>query len=142
MSQSGKNRPHWRARLASGREKGCKAKFLCTPSRFGDGNPNRRRCKVKARSTGLRCKNDCIGGAPACRVHGGHWLGYRAARKELGADRVVSITTGKSVTRKGLARLSTIERYPVGVPYEASPVERGKRIEEAHNRAWLRGDPG
>ena len=62
-------------------------------------------------------------------------IAYRSAINELGPGRVISMTTGRSVTRRGLAKLSTLEKLPVGVAYPASPVERGKIIEAWLNRA-------
>jgi hypothetical protein len=40
---------------------------------------------------------------------------------------------GYSATRIGLARLSTIERFPVGFDYPKSPVKRGLVMETVRN---------
>ena len=139
MEKYPKNRPMWRIRLANGRERGCDAVFLGYRSRFGDGHPGRRQCIATARSTGKRCKNDCIQGATCCRVHGGHRIGYRAAIKRLGPG-VISLASGRNAPRKALAKLSTIEPYPLGAPWLLSPVERGKTIEAGLNRVMAPGE--
>ena len=133
-----KNRPMWRLRCARGREKGCDARFPGYQSRFGDGHPNRRQCTASARSTGRRCRCDAVQGSSRCAKHGGHATAYRKARERYG-HKFVSLTSGKSAARKTLAKLSTVEPYPKGVPWLASPVDRGMVIEASLNRELARG---
>lgn len=119
-----KNRPYWRAPMG----KGVPQAFLGYQSRYGDGHPNRRRCVAMARS-GERCRKDALQGATCCQVHGGHKDAYRNAPEGF-----VSLRSGIAGTRKALAKLSTLERYPESMSYSLSPVERGKAIETARNR--------
>lgn len=126
---SKKNRPSWRVPLVVHRQQ---AEFRCTPSRFGDGHPNRRQCQAVARSTGQRCRKDAMQGATTCASHGGHRAAYQNAPAGFYASR-----RGISTVRMGLAELAATERYPPGVAWSASPVERGKRIEAARN--WRLG---
>ena len=123
-----KNRPSWRLRDRRGREKGCNAVFFGRVSRFGDGHPNRKRCIAKTRS-GPRCRKDALQGSTCCGSHGGHYMAYRTVGHDF-----ISLAAARSVTRKALATLSTIERFPIGVEYPASPVERGRVIEAVRNQ--------
>ena len=124
-----KNRPMWRVPMnARGY---ATAKFPGYQSRFGDGHPNRVQCVAMARSTGQRCRKDALRGAPTCNSHGGHWHAYRNAPEGF-----VSSRSGTASTRNALAKLATIERFPVGEawPEHGSPVKRGLVIETARNR--------
>jgi hypothetical protein len=136
VAAKSKNRPHWRIAV---RESGSKhARFYGYQSRYGDGAPSRRQCTAIARSTGERCRNDAMQGAPRCRMHGGHALAYRAA----GVD-VSSATVRKP--RKALAALGAgamPDGFPLDVALPVSPVERGRLYEAWQNRAlaprhWL-----
>ena len=130
-----KNRPNWRFRLGSGREKGCSAVFPGYRSKFGDGHPSRKQCIAKARSTGQRCRHDAVHGASCCHVHGGHRWGLLAEQKRLGFGRVISPAACRSVPRKALAAIGSGETprdLPRSIPLPVSPVERGRLYE-----AWL-----
>ena len=131
MSSKSKNRPCWRMRLRNGREPGCDAKFPVPLSHFGD--QYHRQCNARARSTGLRCRKAALAGADRCASHAGHKAAYIAAQRELG-NKFISLRSGIATARRGLAKLSTIERYPEATEWHPSPVERGRIIEEHRNR--------
>jgi hypothetical protein len=120
------NRPSWRLPKHGGPKNRTFSGYI---SRFGDGHPSRVRCKAIARTTGERCRRDALQGAVCCQAHGGHRQAYKNAPAGF-----ISSVKGKSAVRKALAKLSTIERFPVGVPYPDTPVKRGKAIETARNR--------
>lgn len=56
--------------------------MLARRSSFGDfrAGTGRSQCEAKAKSTGVRCRKDCIGGTARCKSHGGITAALAKAR--------------------------------------------------------------
>jgi hypothetical protein len=125
----GKNRPNWQIKTVATGSKH-PARLPEPRTAFGDFSPGsgRVQCIAIARS-GQQCRKDALHGSTCCGSHGGHKIAYKSLAQGL-----LSTRSGIGSTRSGLAKLSTVERYPIGEAWSLSPVERGKRIEMARNR--------
>lgn len=126
-----KNRPRWRVPTSSGTPNARPIAGRSTWGAFEPGN-GRTQCKAVARSTGKRCGLDALQGATACRCHGGYALAHRRQREAL--DRVARpmvSTAWLRSPRKALAALgATVSTMLDGSPVPASPVERGRAVEQ------------
>lgn len=127
---TGKNRPRWMPRDARGRQPKCDARFYC--ERYDLHNPPEgwRRCEAIAKGSGQRCKLHALQGARHCHKH----TGYSAAYVAAGVD--WSMASMRSVPRQALARIGSGEapRDMDYVPYQASPIDRGRLYEAWWNR--------
>ena len=133
---AGKNRPHWRARLGSGRQPGCNAIPPKGGLRFGSV-PERFQCRAIARSTGERYRQPALHGARHCGKHGGHRLAYRMERKALGEKVMIPLPPIR-YARAALAALGAAVDKSVSV----SIIERGRYLEETKNRTSGEMEPG
>ena len=130
-----KNRPSWAApkRQYPSRIDPAPA-FMASRSGFGDFTaPGRRQCESVARSTGERCRRDCVQGMARCKAHGGM---VRHA-KRLAANGWAPSRPARYIRARlaGLGAGEPPQGFPEASLSHLSPLRRGQLFEAFENRA-------
>ena len=124
---------YWRLRLTKPGSGGAGpiGPMLAKRTAFGDFSPGsgRRQCSAIAKTTGARCRKDCIGGTTRCKSHGGIRYAMRKLRQKYGAK--AQMRAPNHLGRRILfaAGLKT----PDGFESDAIGIERGKQAEVFQN---------
>lgn len=133
-----RRRPHWLAKRRPGIPEPGKAPpsaMLARRSSFGDFTPGngRTQCGAIAKSTGLRCRKDAIGGTARCEAHKG--IAAAMAKARARGERLVRAT--RNYPARAMLYVAGLDE-PEGFRSDAKGVERGRLVEAFKNAQALK----